>query len=262
MQNLLYKDAINKLNEMKNNKIIEKQVMEINEILFLNGLNQDEDFIIASRYKSEESIEEKLNRKSYKYLDQLTDLAGVKIVFKDLDTTMKACEIFREGLGIIKEDDYYKDKRNTGYKSIHFNFEDKDGNILELQVKDKLNDLKQQYCHSNIYKNSLIKEDYRSDLNNHMNDIIEKYYNKITNNNLNLLYELNKNDEYHFNAELRESVRSFESKGKTPEKDKNFKGKINLNELELLARNIRQSQPTINFEENLEKGFMAEKERK
>lgn len=209
MQNLLYEDSVKKLNEMKNNKIIEKQVMEINEILFLNGLNQDEDFTIASRYKSEESIEEKLSRKSYKYLDQLTDLAGIKIVFKDLNITMKACEIFRNNLEIIKEDDYYKDKRNTGYKSIHFNFEDGNKNVLELQVKDKINDLKQEYCHSNIYKNSLIQEDYKSELNKYMNGVIEKYYSNDINDNLSLLYKLDKNEEVYFNTELRENIKKF-----------------------------------------------------
>ena len=257
MQNLLYEDAINKLNETKNNKIIEKQIMEINEILFLNGLNQDEDFTIASRYKSEESIEEKLSRKSYKYLDQLTDLAGIKIVFKDLNITMKACEIFRNNLELIKEDDYYKDKRNTGYKSIHFNLKDSNKNIIELQVKDKINDLKQEYCHSNIYKNNLIKEDYKSEINKYMNRVIEKYYSNDINDNLNLLYKLDKNDEVYFNTELRESIKEFESGKITLEKDK----KINLNDLELLARSIRQSQSTINFEEDFKNRFVAKNER-
>ena len=261
MQNLLYEDAINKLSEMKNNKIIEKQIMEINEILFLNGLNQDEDFTIASRYKSEESIEEKLSRKSYKYLDQLTDLAGIKIVFKDLNITMKACEIFRNNLEIIKEDDYYKDKRNTGYKSIHFNLEDSNKNIIELQVKDKINDLKQDYCHSNIYKNNLIADEYKDELNEHMNKFVEEFYNQNIKNEFNLFYKINEKEETYFNIELRENVKSFESRKITPEKDKMFKEKINLNDLELLARNRRQSQPIINLEEDSINMLVAKNER-
>ena len=260
MQNQLYEDAIKKLNSMKENKVIENQVREINEILYLNGLSQDEDFIITSRYKSEESIKEKLFRKSYKYLDQLTDLAGIKIVFKDLDITMKACEILRNSLEIIKEDNYYKDKKNTGYKSIHFNFEDDNKDILELQIKDKLNDLKQQYCHSNIYKNSLIREDYKSELNDYMNSFIEKFYSGNEKDRLSLLYKLNESEETYFNKQLEESIANFENRKISPEKHKNFKEKINLNDLELLAINIRQRQPTINFEEDPKNEFMAKRD--
>lgn len=261
MQNLLYEDAIKKLNSMKENKVIENQVREINEILFLNGLSQDEDFIIASRYKSEESIEEKLVRKSYKYLDQLTDLAGIKIVFKDLDTTMKACEILKENLEIVKEDDYYKDKRNTGYKSIHFNFEDGDGNILELQVKDKLNDLKQQYCHSNIYKNILITEEYKDKLNNHMNSFIEKFYTSTIGNRFNLLYEIKENETRYFNTELRQSESFLKKENKSIEKQLFFKEKIKLKDLELLTQNTIQSKETIDFEEKYKSNKLGKNNR-
>ena len=261
MQKNLYEEAIKKINSMKENKVIENQVREINEILFLNGFNQDEDFTIASRYKSEESIEEKLARKSYKYLDQLTDLAGIKIVFKDLDTTMEACKMLRDNLEIIKEDDYFKDTRNTGYKSIHFNLEDKNGNILELQVKDKLNDIKQQYCHSNIYKNTLFREDYKSELNDHMNCFIEKFYNRDMKDKLNLLYKINKEDEAYFNTELKESSKGFKNIKNNTEKDENYKKKINLNDLDLLAKNIRQSQAVIDFESSKENRFIGKDEK-
>ncbi len=204
MQNQLYDEVINKLNSMKENRSLENQVKKIDEILYSNGLKSGKDYIISSRYKTVESIAEKLSRKSYKYAGQVTDLAGIKIVFKDLDVTMKAKEIISSNLEVIQEDNYYKDQRNTGYKSIHFNIENENRDVIELQIKDKINDLKQEYCHSHIYKNKGIKEDAKVEINEYMNNVIEDYYRKKE--ELDIGYFIKEDEQDYFDEILNEKA--------------------------------------------------------
>lgn len=250
MQSQLYSQVIDKLKSLKENNILEKQVLSINKLLRQNGLVQGEDYIIKSRYKAEESISEKLDRKSYKYLDQITDLAGIKIVFKDMNTTMRAYEALKNNLEVVKEDNYYKDSRNTGYKSIHFNLEDKDNNLIELQIKDKLNDLKQEYCHSRIYKNNLIDDDKKQDLNKHINDVIETYLlNVYKDGAIEPYIKIKEQEEKYFDDKVKDFLNMINSKVKGNEKI-SLKEKIEI---------VKEKAEKINKEIKLEKDIKMER---
>lgn len=230
MQSQLYSEVINKLKSLKENNILEKQVLSINKLLRQNGLVQGEDYIIKSRYKTEKSIAEKLDRKSYKYLDQITDLAGIKIVFKDMSITIRAYEVFKKNLEVVKEDNYYKDSRNTGYKSIHFNLEDKDKNLIELQIKDKLNDLKQEYCHSRIYKNNLIDDNNKQKLNKYINEVIETYLSNIYKDGIiDPNIKIKEEEEKYFDDKVKDYLNMIK------DKDRN-NGKVSLKERIVKAR--------------------------
>lgn len=233
MPNSLYNQVISKLNEMKKNKILERLVKEIEAHLDINGIDK-KDFIISSRYKAEDSLKEKLERKSYKYPEQITDLAGAKIVFKDMETTMKGYEALKNNLEVIQEDNYYKDSRSTGYKSIHFNIENGNKDIIELQIKDKVNDLKQEYCHSNIYKNPTIQEEIKPEVNKHMNEFIEDYYKNISE-NINVNTKIKEEDEIFFSNEFKSCIEKI----KNQEQDLNKSTKVKKSSLDDILKNSK-----------------------
>lgn len=109
--------------------------------------NKSNGVIIARRLKRLSSIELKLKRFKDMQLDRMQDIAGVRIIFKELaqvehfqksmeTTYLKGSRKFK----LISTKDYISNPKNDGYRSIHqiFEYNDNVKMCLELQIRTKL----------------------------------------------------------------------------------------------------------------------------
>ena len=121
-------------------------VNAINKKLRANSLKA---ILVARRLKRLNSIELKLNRFQDMQLDRMQDIAGVRVVFKNLEqvkrfqalmekTYLKGSRKFQ--LLNKKTKNYIQNPKNDGYRSIHQIFEYKDDSkkYLELQIRTQL----------------------------------------------------------------------------------------------------------------------------
>ena len=81
---------------------------------------------IKSRLKSPESIYEKLERKGFPVTlksirDNLTDVAGVRVICSFPDDIYRLAELFskQDDILVIKRKDYIKNPKSNGYRSLH-----------------------------------------------------------------------------------------------------------------------------------------------
>lgn len=126
--------------------IITAMVNAIKRKLKLNK-NKSNGVIIARRLKRLNSIKLKLKRFQDMQLDRMQDIAGVRIIFKELaqvknfqksmeTTYLKGSRKFK----LINTKDYISNPKNDGYRSIHqiFEYNDEVKMRLELQIRTKL----------------------------------------------------------------------------------------------------------------------------
>ena len=126
--------------------IMTGMVNAINKKLRANSLKA---ILVARRLKRLNSIELKLNRFQDMQLDRMQDIAGVRVVFKNLEqvkrfqalmekTYLKGSRKFQ--LLNKKTKNYIQNPKNDGYRSIHQIFEYKDDSkkYLELQIRTQL----------------------------------------------------------------------------------------------------------------------------
>lgn len=103
----------------------------------------------SQRLKRMISIQEKLRRTPNMGLGGVQDIGGVRFVFEDIPTLMKAkeciCSASFDGFTMDHEPyDYILRPKESGYRSIHFVYkyhsedENKDGMRVELQIRTKL----------------------------------------------------------------------------------------------------------------------------
>ena len=105
--------------------------------------------IIARRLKRLSSIELKLKRFKNMQLDRMQDIAGVRVVFKNLEqvtffqqlmkqTYLRGSRKFK--LLDEKTKDYIQNPKDDGYRSIHqiFEYKDVSKRCLELQIRTQL----------------------------------------------------------------------------------------------------------------------------
>ena len=109
--------------------------------------NKSNGVIIARRLKRLSSMELKLKRFQDMQLDRMQDIAGVRIIFKELaqvekfqksmeTTYLKGSRKFK----LISTKDYISNPKNDGYRSIHqiFEYNDNVKMRLDLQIRTKL----------------------------------------------------------------------------------------------------------------------------
>lgn len=109
--------------------------------------NKSNGVIIARRLKRLSSMELKLKRFQDMQLDRMQDIAGVRIIFKELaqvekfqksmeTTYLKGSRKFK----LISTKDYISNPKNDGYRSIHqiFEYNDNVKMRLEIQIRTKL----------------------------------------------------------------------------------------------------------------------------
>ena len=93
--------------------------------------------IATYRMKRIDSIIRKLKRLSRMQLDRMWDVAGCRCI---LNTNKQVYEIRSKlyaCLNIIKEYDYIKKPRQSGYQSIHLFAKGENGLVVEIQIRNK-----------------------------------------------------------------------------------------------------------------------------
>lgn len=128
------------------NPIMTNMVNAINRKLNSNNLKA---VLVARRLKRLSSIELKLKRFKDMQLDRMQDIAGVRVVFKNLEqvtifqqlmekTYLRGSRKFK--LLNEKTKDYIQNPKDDGYRSIHqiFEYKDVSKRCLELQIRTQL----------------------------------------------------------------------------------------------------------------------------
>lgn len=124
--------------------IMTAMVNAINRKLNIHSLKA---IIVARRLKRLTSIEFKLKRFKDMKLDRMQDIAGVRVVFKELQQVKKFQKSMEETylkgsrkFKLIDTKDYIASPKNDGYRSIHQIFEYKNASKmrLELQIRTQL----------------------------------------------------------------------------------------------------------------------------
>jgi len=103
------------------------------------------DALVAQRIKRSESIVSKLIRESTMKLSTMQDIAGLRVVVKNIEQVRILEENYRGTIFshlLISEDDYIKNPAHSGYRGIHFIYEysnpsqvEAHGLKLELQFR-------------------------------------------------------------------------------------------------------------------------------
>lgn len=134
---------------------------------------------VSGRIKSSESIIEKLGRRNKK-IEELTDIAGIRVVFLTLDTLYSGLDKIRSKFNVVEEENYINQPRK-GYRSYHLIIM-VEGKPIEIQLKTlRMFDWSEK-AHDTVYKNrSLLVEKYGEKIvdqaENYMSSIAD-YYNK------------------------------------------------------------------------------------
>lgn len=129
----------------KHISIMTAMVNAINKKLKVKNLKA---IIVARRLKRLSSIEFKLKRFPNMKFDTMQDIAGVRVVFKELQQ-VKNFQMLMENtyskedkkikFKLISTKDYIQKPKDDGYRSIHQIFEHKDDKMhLELQIRTQL----------------------------------------------------------------------------------------------------------------------------
>lgn len=108
-------------------KMLETEInILVDEFVFNHGYNPVEH--IKSRIKSEKSIKNKLKDKGYDYTltnikKYIHDVVGIRIVVSFLSDVYDIVSVLKnsQDLIIVKQQDYIKEPKDTGYISYHLN---------------------------------------------------------------------------------------------------------------------------------------------
>ncbi|MDO5146361.1 MAG: RelA/SpoT domain-containing protein [Eubacteriales bacterium] len=100
---------------------------------------------VVQRLKRMESIVDKLERFPTMRLSSMQDLGGCRIIVDSVEEVYQTVEVCKEhlsGLTLLRETDYMKEPRSSGYRSYHMIYEYKEGDcngiFLEIQVRTKV----------------------------------------------------------------------------------------------------------------------------
>ena len=118
-------------------KMLEAEIsILVEEFEFIHGYNPVEH--IKARIKSETSILKKLEEKGYKKTisnikTHIHDVVGIRIVVSFLSDVYDIVATIKESknLTVIKQQDYIKEPKDTGYKSYHLNV------FVPIYLRDK-----------------------------------------------------------------------------------------------------------------------------
>ncbi|MBT0882382.1 hypothetical protein AVBRAN9334_00935 [Campylobacter sp. RM9334] len=103
--------------------------------------------VVARRLKRLNSVEYKLKRFPDMKLDRMQDIAGLRIVFTNLDNTKTFQQIMEQTylkgikkFKLLRTSDYINKPKDDGYRSIHqiYEYQDTTKRALELQLRTQL----------------------------------------------------------------------------------------------------------------------------
>lgn len=152
--NKLKKSALFFRNYLESQDYLKLLQFDLIQLLDSSGFFYGFDYSLKGRYKTPQSIIEKIDRKGYKEIQQLTDLMGVSIVCKSQEDVPKIQNIINEHFKCVEISDYYTHTPKSGYTALHMDIKYKKMPV-EIQIKDTLSKIKQKYIHDRIYKSDL-----------------------------------------------------------------------------------------------------------
>lgn len=117
----------------------------------LRKLFADKPVKIQFRLKTVESIQEKLIRKGYRCLSQMTDIAGVRVLILDYAAIPFVSQTVQGYFTVREKEDLINDPRETGYRAIHYLLS-MAGRIVELQIHTVRGNIWALMSYSLVYK--------------------------------------------------------------------------------------------------------------
>ena len=123
---------------------------------------------IQYRLKTLESIQEKLIRKDYRCLSQMTDIAGVRLIILNYAAIPFVTQSVQEHFTIQEKQNLIDDPRGSGYRAIHYLLSAA-GRIVELQVHTVRGNIWALMSHFLVYKGP-----YRS------NEMVKSYFDALS----------------------------------------------------------------------------------
>jgi len=117
----------------------------------LKAPHPDPPFRVLGRLKVVDSIQEKIVRKNYNCLSEMTDIAGTRIVIPSYAAIPMVTQNIERGLKIVEKDDFITDLRGTGYRAIHY-LAAVDGRVVEIQVHTHRGTIWAEASHRLVYK--------------------------------------------------------------------------------------------------------------
>ena len=123
---------------------------------------------IQFRLKTVESIQEKLIRKGYRCLSQMTDIAGVRVLILDYAAIPFVSHIVEGHFSVREEENLIDDPRGSGYRAIHYLLSAR-GRIVELQIHTVRGNIWALMSYFLVYKGT-----YRS------NEVVGSYFKKLS----------------------------------------------------------------------------------
>jgi ppGpp synthetase/RelA/SpoT-type nucleotidyltranferase len=108
-------------------------------------------FRVLARLKATDSIQEKIVRKKYACLSEMTDIAGARIVIPSYAAIPLVTQNIERALKIVEKEDMITDQRGTGYRAIHY-LAEVDGRVVEIQIHTHRGTIWAAASHRLVYK--------------------------------------------------------------------------------------------------------------
>jgi ppGpp synthetase/RelA/SpoT-type nucleotidyltranferase len=117
----------------------------------LKASHPEPPFRVLARLKVVDSIQEKISRKKYNCLSEMTDIAGARIVIPSYAALPLVTENIERALKIVEKEDFITDQRGTGYRAIHY-LAEVDGRVVEIQIHTHRGTIWAEASHRLVYK--------------------------------------------------------------------------------------------------------------
>jgi len=104
-------------------------------------INIDDDALVAQRLKRTPSIIDKLERNHGMLLSRMQDIGGIRAVVSNMIELRNLEQFYKGGTRIFTisgSKDYVINPKSSGYRSVHKIFKCKDGFLIELQIRTKI----------------------------------------------------------------------------------------------------------------------------
>lgn len=123
----------------------------------LKAPHSDPPFRVLGRLKAMDSIQEKIVRKKYTCISELTDIAGARIVIPSYAAIPLVTQNIERALKTVEKEDMITDQRGTGYRAIHY-LAAVDGRLVEIQIHTHRGTIWAGASHRLVYKGPFSKD--------------------------------------------------------------------------------------------------------
>ncbi|GEM_PF-1492894 len=103
------------------------------------------------RLKKTANMKEKVIRKGYAGFEDITDIAGCRVVLPCFSDIPKVDAAIKQHFRTIERESLLEDKRGSGYRAVHYLVE-KNGKIVEIQVQTIRQTIWGRLSHHWVYK--------------------------------------------------------------------------------------------------------------